>query len=90
MFINLFFNLKQTVAHNYQINFVDPASPIMEGLVSFHHDLFFFLVFILVLVSKIFYDCLIKFNKENFTNKNQENNKQKIAIVTHHSEIEII
>jgi len=31
--------------------FKDPASPVMEGIIDFHHDVFFFLVIILIFVS---------------------------------------
>lgn len=31
--------------------FKDPASPVMEGIIDFHHDVFFFLVVILIFVS---------------------------------------
>ena len=30
----------------WQLGFQDPATAIMEGIINFHHDLFFFLVFI--------------------------------------------
>ena len=26
----------------WQIGFQDPATPVMEGIINFHHDLFFF------------------------------------------------
>lgn len=31
--------------------FKDPASPVMEGIIDFHHDVFFFLIMILIFVS---------------------------------------
>jgi len=31
--------------------FKDPASPVMEGIIDFHHDVFFFLILILIVVS---------------------------------------
>jgi cytochrome c oxidase subunit 2 len=37
----------------YQISFQDPASPIMEGIINLHHDIFFYLLIIIALVSFI-------------------------------------
>jgi heme/copper-type cytochrome/quinol oxidase subunit 2 len=34
----------------YQINFQDPASPIMEGIIDLHHDIMFFLIIVVVFV----------------------------------------
>lgn len=35
---------------NWQLLFQDPASPVMEGIVEFHHDVMFLLVFIVFFV----------------------------------------
>jgi heme/copper-type cytochrome/quinol oxidase subunit 2 len=35
---------------DYQIGFQDPGVPQMEGILNFHHDLFFFLIVILGVV----------------------------------------
>jgi len=35
---------------NWQIGFQDPATPIMQGIIDLHHDIFFFMVVILVFV----------------------------------------
>ena len=37
-------------AENYQIGFQDPATPVMQGLIDLHHDIFSFLVFVLLFV----------------------------------------
>jgi cytochrome c oxidase subunit II-like protein len=34
----------------WQIGFQDPASPIMQGIIELHHDLFFFLIVIITFV----------------------------------------
>ena len=49
---------------NYQFGFQLPASPIGEGIINFHHDLFFFLTAICVFVFYMLTRCLILFNKE--------------------------
>nr|WQF69410.1 cytochrome c oxidase subunit 2 [Bostrychia moritziana] len=38
-------------AESWQINFQDPATPIMEGIINLHHDLMFFVLTILVFVT---------------------------------------
>lgn len=35
----------------WQYGFQEPATPIMEGIINFHHDIMFFLIFILLFVS---------------------------------------
>lgn len=35
---------------NWQIGFQDPATPIMQGIIDLHHDIFFFVLVILVFV----------------------------------------
>lgn len=37
-------------AENWQVGFQDPATPVMQGLIDLHHDIFFFLIVILVFV----------------------------------------
>ncbi len=57
-------NLVTTVAHDWQLGFQTPASPIAEGIISFHDDLMIFLTLIFLFVLYILYACL-----EAFTNK---------------------
>lgn len=48
----------------WQLGFQDPATAIMEGIINFHHDLFFFLVAILFFVIHILIRCLYFFSVE--------------------------
>jgi len=64
-----------------QINFQLPASSIMEGIVTLHHDMMFFLVFISVFVLYILTVVGLRFS----TTKTDQ-----ISQITHHSGIEII
>ena len=66
--------------HNYQFGFQLANSPIMEGIISFHHDLFFFLVFILFFVIYLLTKCIIDYNSNN----------KNVQIITHASNLEII
>ena len=36
------FRVYADAAQNYAMGFQDPATPVMEGIINFHHDLFFF------------------------------------------------
>lgn len=68
-------------ATNYQFGFQVPASPVMEGIINFHHDLFFFLISICCLVFYMLIRCIFLFNSETL---------DKPIIVTHAPALEII
>ncbi|RYE11929.1 MAG: hypothetical protein EOP34_11760, partial [Rickettsiales bacterium] len=48
-------------AKSWQLLFQDPATPIMEGIIDLHHNIFFFLLLILFLVLYILFSFLNKF-----------------------------
>lgn len=52
-----------------QIGFQDPASPIMEGIIDLHHDLFFFMILVSVFVSWILFNIIYYFNTTNYNLK---------------------
>lgn len=73
-FINNFLFNNYLNIYNYdspvvdQIGFQDPATPIMEGIIDLHHDLFFFLVLISVFVSwLLIITCIKHFWKMRFS-----------------------
>jgi cytochrome c oxidase subunit 2 len=66
---------------NWQFGFQIPASPVMEGIVNFHHDLFFFLIAICVFVFYMLARSIVLYN-----NKTQKNP----LIVVHAPVLEII
>lgn len=68
-------------ASNWQLGFQVPYSPVMEGIINFHHDLFFFLVCILFFVGYLLTRSIILFDKN--VNKNP-------LVVTHAPLLEII
>ena len=77
----MFLNLIVNNASNYQLGFQVPASPVMEGIINFHHDLFFFLTAVLFFVFYLFIRCLMLFNKKA---------NSKPIIVVHAPLLEII
>lgn len=46
----------------WQIDFQDPASPVMQGIIEFHHDLFFFLIIVVGFVFWLLFKILFTFN----------------------------
>lgn len=49
-------------AEPWQIGFQDPATPVMQGLINLHHDIFAFMVFILLFVVWMLIRAIIKFD----------------------------
>jgi len=49
-------------AQKWQLGIQDPASPLLEGMISFHNYLMFFLTFIGIFVCYILYYCIINYN----------------------------
>lgn len=68
-------------ARNYQFGFQVPASPVMEGILNFHHDLFFFLISICGLVVYVLGRTVVLFNSDTL---------KEPVIVTHAPWLEII
>lgn len=66
---------------NWQFGFQVPNSPVMEGILNFHHDLFFFLVCILFFVVYLLFRVIIIFNKDN---------NKEVYLFTHAPMLEII
>lgn len=52
------------VVENWQIGFQDPATPVMEGIINFHHDLFFYLILVVVFVSWLLIRCIFLFDEK--------------------------
>ncbi len=76
----IFSDIKFDAGINYQINFQDSASPIMEGIIDLHHDIFFFLIIIVSFVIWLLAKSINLFN----------NNKKRYTQVIHHNALEII
>lgn len=66
----------------WQLGFQDPASPIMQGIVELHHDLFFFLILVLGFVFWLLFKILVDFNSKI--------NKTIIKEINYGSIIEIV
>lgn len=69
------------VAESWQIGFQDPATPVMEGIINFHHDLLFFLIMVTVFVCWLLFRTIVLFD---------EKKNQVPATFVHGATIEII
>jgi cytochrome c oxidase subunit II len=66
-----------------QVGFQVPATPIMEGLIDLHHDIMFFLVFIIVFVLYLLAVIVFLFHES-------ADSKRNTSTVTHHTRLEVI
>jgi cytochrome c oxidase subunit 2 len=65
----------------WQMGFQDPATPVAEGIINFHHDLFFMLVLVVVFVGWLLIRCIYLFREDIHKNPDQ---------FTHGTTIEVI
>lgn len=74
-------NLITNRVSNWQFGFQMPASPVMEGIINFHHDLFFFITSISFFVFYMLARTIVLFNSET---------QKEPIIVVHAPLLEII
>jgi cytochrome c oxidase subunit 2 len=53
------------IASKWQVLFQDPASPIMEGIIEFHHDIMFLLIFIVFFILFLLGYIVINFENND-------------------------
>jgi heme/copper-type cytochrome/quinol oxidase subunit 2 len=49
----------------WQMNFQQPATPTMEGIIDLHHNIMFFMIFVLIFVSYVLIRSVYLFNSDN-------------------------
>ena len=78
-------------ASTWQFLFQDPASPIMEGIVEFHHDIMFILLFIVFFVLYMLCATVDEFNLEAQLNSNKSGvtRIEKLNVFTHNTALEV-
>ncbi len=61
-----FFNkiIFSDASESWQLGFQDPATPVMEGIITFHNDLMFYLTAIVVFTLSIMIFCIYNFNEK--------------------------
>ena len=62
-------------AEPWQLGFQDAATPMMQGIIDLHHDIFFFLILILVFVSRI----LVRAFSAGFLSKMEKGTETRIT-----------
>lgn len=82
-------------AEPWQLSFQDPATPTMEGIINFHNDLMFFIIFISIFVSWVLWKTVDFFViPENVQVKNASDRLNFMKAfsngVYHHTTIEVI
>jgi cytochrome c oxidase subunit 2 len=50
------------VALPWQLSFQDPATPMMQGIIDLHHDIMFFIIFVVIFVTWMLARTLIHFH----------------------------
>lgn len=78
-FLPLIGNTDAAVA--WQLGFQDPATPVAEGILRFHHDLIIILIFVVIFVAWILIRIIIKFDSQI---------NEKPSTVVHGTTIEVI
>jgi len=56
--------VQRDAARPWQMGFQDPATPIAEGIIRFHHDLMFVLILVSVFVAWMMGRCVVHFHQE--------------------------
>jgi len=72
------------VSRKWQMLFQDPATPLMEGIVDFHHDIMFIIIFIVIAVYYMLSVILVNYTKTS------ENNSKVVIRGSHHTVLEIV
>jgi len=72
----------------WQLSFQDPATPAMQGIIDLHHDIMFFLVFIIVFVMWMLGSIIVYFNEK--TVQSWAGNSYQASRVYHNAPLEII
>jgi len=71
-------------AKQWDLTFQDPVTPVMEGIINLHHDIMYYLVFIVLFVLWMLLRTITMFNIE------VPNRKNRPSRTIHHSNLEIV
>jgi len=76
-----FSTVSADVAEAWGMNFQDPATPIMEGIIDFHNHLMFFITLIAVFTTWVLGRCLAFYHEESSTNSEMFTHSTSLEIV---------
>ena len=87
LFISLLLNLNflsmtnLDYARPWQLGFQDAAGPIMEGIISFHHDVMFIMIIVMTFVLWMLLRIMVVFSAQNNPNPDHFTNHTVLEIV---------
>jgi len=88
----LFFSMFADMPSEWQFGFQDPGTWIMEGIIDLHHDIMFFLIWIVTLVSWLLLSFVFIKEKEMissfFKSSNSDIKREELAFVSLPSKIQ--
>jgi cytochrome c oxidase subunit 1 len=91
---NLNFFIFMDATNEWQFGFQDPATPLMEGIIDLHHDIMFFLIWIVILVSFFIFEFVIGNLKNLFVKAEIANIQHSEAIlpttIQHNTLLEVV
>jgi len=67
--------------YNWQYGFQDPATPIIEGIINFHHDLIYFIIIIILFVLWILLRTISLFSNTQTYHTNNTNHNTALEII---------
>jgi heme/copper-type cytochrome/quinol oxidase subunit 2 len=78
------------VAVDRQINFQNPATLVMDGVIDLHHDIMAFLILIVAVVAYILFSALFNFREVENGHREFEKFGAITRHVNHHGLLEVI
>jgi cytochrome c oxidase subunit II len=78
------------VAVDRQINFQNPATLVMDGVIDLHHDIMAFLILIVVVVAYILFSAVFNFREVANGHREFEQFGEITRHVNHHSLLEVV
>jgi cytochrome c oxidase subunit 2 len=76
--------------YRWQYTFQDPATSVMEGIISFHYDLMYYLIFISIFVTYMMLRIIVIFRVNSAYETFKKANELYYRTLTHNTALEII
>jgi len=78
------------VAVPHQINFQNPATLVMDGIIDLHHDVMTFLIFIVIGVTYVLGSALVHYRANEAGYRSFAPGMEVARHVNHHTALEVI
>jgi heme/copper-type cytochrome/quinol oxidase subunit 2 len=73
----------------YGVTFQDPATAVMEGIINFHYDLMFYLIFIIIFIFYIMVRIIVIFRVGSAYEEYKKQHYEYYQSITHNTSLEI-